>query len=135
YTWEVRYAGYRWDGECGLYHVRHRGFHSVLGCWLQRDPQGLAAGGNLYEYGRSRPVAVVDPAGLEIVGATVLYATGGGTSTAIAGGTGTGIGLGVVGFAGGALLLGLGSGAVALNIGGSADAIAELITGIDAAQL
>jgi RHS repeat-associated protein len=64
YAWEVRYGGYRWDGECGLYQVRHRGFHAALGGWLQRDPLGPVAGSNLYEYCKGRPIALVDPAGL-----------------------------------------------------------------------
>jgi len=27
----VLYCGYRWDGETGLYHVRHRMYHASLG--------------------------------------------------------------------------------------------------------
>jgi len=62
YAWEVRYAGYRWDAECGLYQVRHRAHHPALGCWLQRDPV-KAKGTNLYPYGGNRPVLTTDPTG------------------------------------------------------------------------
>src|SRR5262249_9217283 len=30
FDWETRYAGYRWDEESGLYHVRRRYYHPVL---------------------------------------------------------------------------------------------------------
>jgi len=34
----IRYCGYYFDNETGLYHVRHRMYHATLGRWLQRDP-------------------------------------------------------------------------------------------------
>jgi RHS repeat-associated protein len=34
----IRYCGYYFDNETGLYHVRHRVYHATLGRWLQRDP-------------------------------------------------------------------------------------------------
>ena len=60
----VLYCGYRWDGETGLYHVRHRSYHPTLGRWLQRDPIGYADGMGLYEYGASSPAVAQDPMGL-----------------------------------------------------------------------
>ncbi|HEY1603571.1 MAG TPA: hypothetical protein VGG64_28480, partial [Pirellulales bacterium] len=39
YEWEMLYAGYRWDEESGLYHVRRRNLDSGLGSWLMRDPR------------------------------------------------------------------------------------------------
>jgi len=62
-TWEVRYAGYRWDRETGLYQVRNRALHPALGRWCTRDPLGFSAGVNLYEYTRSRPLSALDPTG------------------------------------------------------------------------
>ncbi len=63
FDWEVRYAGYHWETESGLYQVRNRMLHPVM-YWLQRDPLGLSAGVNLYEYAGSRPLVMTDPQGL-----------------------------------------------------------------------
>ncbi len=60
---EILYAGYRFDPETGLYHVRNRMYHPTLGRWLQRDPIGYVDGMNLYEYVRSSPVDHADPQG------------------------------------------------------------------------
>jgi RHS repeat-associated protein len=60
----VLYAGYRFDAETGLYHVRHRMYHATLGRWIQRDPAGYVDGANLYEYTRGSPVAFRDSFGL-----------------------------------------------------------------------
>ncbi len=38
YQWETLYAGYRWDNEIALYHVRWRYLNPLLGCWITRDP-------------------------------------------------------------------------------------------------
>ncbi|MDB5384527.1 MAG: repeat-associated core domain protein [Planctomycetaceae bacterium] len=38
FDWESLYAGYRFDLATGLFHVRHRVYHPLLGVWLQRDP-------------------------------------------------------------------------------------------------
>ena len=59
----VLYCGYRWDGETGLYHVRHRMYHATLGRWMQRDPIGYADGMGLCEYARSEPTGATDPHG------------------------------------------------------------------------
>jgi len=40
YDQDVLFAGYRFDVESGLYHVRFRMYHPTLGRWLQRDPTG-----------------------------------------------------------------------------------------------
>jgi RHS repeat-associated protein len=63
YDWEIRFGGYRWDGSVAAYHVRHRAFHCYLGVWLQRDPVGLTASVNLFEYVRCSPVNSTDPLG------------------------------------------------------------------------
>jgi RHS repeat-associated protein len=64
YEWEVRYAGYRWDSESGLYQVRFRYLHPRLGRWVSRDPLGYVDGMGLYEYVRSNPSVGLDPLGL-----------------------------------------------------------------------
>ncbi len=40
YNWETRFAAYRWDSESGLYQVRYRYYHPLLGTWINRDPLG-----------------------------------------------------------------------------------------------
>jgi RHS repeat-associated protein len=62
---EVLYAGYRFDSETGLYHVRRRYYHPTLGRWLSRDPAGYQDGMNLYEYCRSAPVGASDAMGIQ----------------------------------------------------------------------
>lgn len=65
YSWEVLYAGYRWESECQLYHIRCRDYHPTLGSWLQRDLLGYEAGDwNLYRYVGNRPTVLTDPTGL-----------------------------------------------------------------------
>ena len=61
---EVLYAGYRWDPETGLYHVRNRSYAPHLGRWLQRDPAGYADGMGLYTYASVDPIGFIDPNGL-----------------------------------------------------------------------
>ena len=60
---EILFCGYRYDPETGLYHVRHRMYHSTLGRWLQRDPLGYVDGMGLYEYVQSAPAGTTDPSG------------------------------------------------------------------------
>ncbi|MFO8014091.1 MAG: RHS repeat-associated core domain-containing protein [Phycisphaerae bacterium] len=60
----VLFAGYRFDAETGLYHVRHRMYHATLGRWIQRDPIGYAGGPCLYAYVGSQPLSTQDPSGL-----------------------------------------------------------------------
>ncbi|HRQ73937.1 MAG TPA: RHS repeat-associated core domain-containing protein [Phycisphaerales bacterium] len=61
----VGYAGYRWDGFTGRYHVRHRVYEPYLGMWQSRDPIGYDGSTlNLYEYANSNPQAWLDPWGL-----------------------------------------------------------------------
>ncbi len=65
YANEVLFAGYRYDTETGLYHVRYRCLHPTLGRWMSRDPIGYVGVMNLYQYARSRPARSVDPLGLK----------------------------------------------------------------------
>jgi RHS repeat-associated protein len=74
------YAGYHRDDALGLYHVRNRGYHPLLGVWLQLDPLRHWDGNNLYEYGRSAAVSYIDPTGEVVhiaVGAVVGAVIGG----------------------------------------------------------
>ncbi len=61
-TWEITYAGYQWDASSGLYSVRHRFLHPIIGFWLTRDP---VLQQNLYLYVEAMPVSYVDPYGEE----------------------------------------------------------------------
>jgi len=60
----VRYCGYFFDNETGLYCVRYRFYVPPLGRWLGRDPIGYGDGMSLYEYVKSRPSNIIDPDGL-----------------------------------------------------------------------
>ena len=62
----IRYCGYYFDDETGLYHVRHRSYHSMLGRWLQRDPIGYGGGISLQEYTDCSPATLGDPLGLRV---------------------------------------------------------------------
>ncbi len=57
------YAGYEWESQTGMYHVRVRPYKPDLGKWLRRDPLGYVDGGNLYEYVGSKSITHVDPKG------------------------------------------------------------------------
>ena len=59
----VLYAGYRYDAECGIFHVRHRSLQSALGSWLQRDPLRYSDGPHLYEYVGDAPLFRTDAMG------------------------------------------------------------------------
>jgi RHS repeat-associated protein len=63
YGWDVLFAGYRYDAESGLYHVRNRAYHPGLGRWLSRDPFDYLAGSNLLAYSDD-PINELDSTGL-----------------------------------------------------------------------
>ena len=63
YDMEGLYAGYRYDPESQLSHVRGRILHPELGSWLQRDPVEYGDGANLYEYVIASPLLLTDPMG------------------------------------------------------------------------
>ena len=55
------YAGYNYDTDVEMYHVRNRGYHPMLGCWVQRDPIGYDGGDvNLFRYGANSPLINID---------------------------------------------------------------------------
>jgi RHS repeat-associated protein len=64
YNWETRFAAYRWDSESGLYQVRYRYYHPLLGTWINRDPLGERFDRNLYQCNYNNPIRIVDPTGL-----------------------------------------------------------------------
>jgi len=51
------------DEESGLYYYRARSYDAALGRFDQRDPVGVTAGPNRYEYGFSSPSTWRDPMG------------------------------------------------------------------------
>jgi RHS repeat-associated protein len=61
---EIRFSGYWRDSETGLHNVRFRYYHPELGRWLSRDPLEEEGGLNVYEYGFSNPLSIVDLDGL-----------------------------------------------------------------------
>jgi len=63
FNWETRFAGYRWDVESGLYQVRYRPLHPLLGRWASRDPLEDRERLNAYEYAAGRPLQLGDPTG------------------------------------------------------------------------
>jgi RHS repeat-associated protein len=124
YDWEVRYAGYRWDGESGLYQVRFRYLHPGLGRWVSRDPLGYVDGMGLYEYVGSGPLGRLDPLGLRW--------TWEGFFDGVIFGAGVGLGFGgLYGFAvagpGGLALMGAIGGIAGAVIGGAVYTVDELL--------
>jgi len=63
----IRFCGYYYDHESGLYHVRFRMYQPLYGRWMQRDPLGYVDEMSLYEYVGSMPTLFLDPLGLEII--------------------------------------------------------------------
>jgi RHS repeat-associated protein len=61
FTWETRYAGYRWDVLSSLFHVRHRDWN--ISFWVRRDPITYVDDMNLYSGFRSNPTGHNDPFG------------------------------------------------------------------------
>ena len=60
----ILYCGYYYDNETGLYHVRERYYHPILGRWLSRDLVGYVDGMSLYEFLASLAIWGTDPWGL-----------------------------------------------------------------------
>jgi RHS repeat-associated protein len=65
YDNSLLYCGYYHDNETGLYHVRNRYYHPLLGRWLQRDPAGYVDGVSLYEFCKGSALIAIDPDGLK----------------------------------------------------------------------
>jgi len=58
------YAGYEWDIEIKLNHVRNRVYSQKLGSWFQRDPEEYVDGLNMYSYCMCNPAIHTDVEGL-----------------------------------------------------------------------
>jgi len=66
FDWESLYCGYRYEVGSGLFQVRNRVYHPVLGVWIQRDPLGSAPDVNYVRYCNSQPIYNTDSEGLRI---------------------------------------------------------------------
>lgn len=64
----LQYTGQLWLPDFGAYHYKARAYQPALGRFLQTDPIGYAAGGNLYAYVGADPVNWTDPLGLDPCG-------------------------------------------------------------------
>ena len=95
-----------------LQHVGHRWYDPSIGRFIQRDPVGIFAGLNVYEYCHSNPLSRMDPLGLWYILDPELLRILDKMAAAAAAGAGGGLALG--GLAG---PVGAGTGAVALGIG------------------
>lgn len=84
FDWETLFAGYRSDSETGLYQVRTRYLHSLLGTWLTRDSI-LFEGDelSLYRYVENKPLIAADPFGEACVGGAIAGGLVGGTVSLI----------------------------------------------------
>ncbi|MBL8812345.1 MAG: hypothetical protein JNM43_19430, partial [Planctomycetaceae bacterium] len=74
FGWETLYCGYRYENTTGLFHVRNRVYHPMLGSWLQRDlirpllvvrHFRLDLATHIYSYTFQSPLNYVDPSGRE----------------------------------------------------------------------
>jgi RHS repeat-associated protein len=72
----IRYCGYYFDEETGLYHVRNRMYSAGLQRWLQRDPAGFVDGPNMLEYVGSNPEANADPEGTKLILVRLCFGSG-----------------------------------------------------------
>ena len=60
----LRYAGYAWDSEIGLYYCSQRYYDPTIGAFISKDP--IKADGELsaYAYCAGDPIGRIDPSGL-----------------------------------------------------------------------
>ncbi len=63
FDWETLFDSYRYDTESGLYQVRYRYLHPLLGRWLTRDPVEEKGGINLYGYCGNNSINKIDSLG------------------------------------------------------------------------
>lgn len=65
---KLLFTGHQREQGTGQYYAINRVLDPGMGRWLQRDPLGISAGLNHYQYVNSRPLALTDPSGLAVVG-------------------------------------------------------------------
>ncbi len=64
YDWETLFAGYRLDGESGIFQVRERYLNALIGTWMSREPVRFPVGDiNDYRYVINAPINAIDPTG------------------------------------------------------------------------
>jgi RHS repeat-associated protein len=61
------FAGGLMDKDTRLVRFGARDYDPTIGRWTTKDPIGFEGGNNFYEYGRSNPVAHIDPSGLSYI--------------------------------------------------------------------
>jgi len=62
------YAGYEYDSNIDMYHIRNRVLHPELGRWTRRDPLGYVDGMSVYEYVGGMAIQSYDFLGLSSSG-------------------------------------------------------------------
>ena len=77
------FAGGHYDADTGLTRFGARDYDPVIGRWITKDPAGLAAGTNLYNYSGGDPVDYVDTNG-EYAVAVPFIVAGGATAVVLA---------------------------------------------------
>jgi RHS repeat-associated protein len=65
FAYQLRFPGQYFDAETGLSYNYFRNYDPAIGRYVESDPIGLAAGPNTYAYVESRPLATIDPFGLQ----------------------------------------------------------------------
>ena len=63
----LRYAGYVWDAETGLYYLGQRYYDPAVAAFISRDPDKADAEASPYQYCAGDPIQNTDPAGLKKV--------------------------------------------------------------------
>jgi len=135
FTFNMRFAGQRYDPYSGLHHNYAREYEPATGRYLQSDPIGLAGGISTYSYVESNPLLYTDSTGQAkdqvcmasctisggVIGGYNGYA-GGGIAGGVGGGAGCTLfapGVGTVGCGAGGAVAGSSAGGAAGSVVGS----------------